>query len=194
MDALTQLLEPWVSSRANPLTDGFCREGLGRVGRSLRRAWEQGGDAAAREDMALASLLGGLALANAGLGAVHGFAGPLGGMFPAPHGAVCARLLPIVMEVNHRALKNREPASPVLRRFDEAARILTGSGVAEARDGIRWVSDLCADLGIPGLRVYGVERGHLGDLVDKGQRASSMKANPIALTVGELAEILERAL
>ncbi|NQU43994.1 iron-containing alcohol dehydrogenase, partial [bacterium] len=85
LDALTQLLEVFVCNQPNPLTDAVCREGLGRAARSLRRACERG-DAAAREDMALASLFGGLALANAKLGAVHGFAGPVGGMFPAPHG------------------------------------------------------------------------------------------------------------
>ena len=100
VDALTQLIEPFVCSRANPLTDGLCQEGIERVARSLRRAFESAGrgeapaDAAAREDMAVASLFGGLALANAGLGAVHGLAAPLGGMIGAPHGAVCAALLP----------------------------------------------------------------------------------------------------
>ena len=94
LDALTQVLEPYVSNQANPMTDGICREGLGRAARSLRRAYEDGRDAEARQDMALVSLFGGLALANAKLGAVHGFAGPLGGLFPAPHGTICARLLP----------------------------------------------------------------------------------------------------
>ena len=97
LDALTQLIEPYVSIRANPITDAFCIEGMRRVARSLRLAYQQGQDLKAREDMALASLFGGLALANAGLGAVHGFAAPIGGMFPAPHGAVCAALLPHVM-------------------------------------------------------------------------------------------------
>jgi alcohol dehydrogenase class IV len=94
LDALTQLIEPFTCNRPNPIVDGLCREGIARVARSLRRAWADGRDAAAREDMALASLYGGLALANAGLGAVHGFAGVAGGMFQAPHGAVCAALLP----------------------------------------------------------------------------------------------------
>src|SRR5207245_11298164 len=127
LDALTQLIEPYVSSRANPMTDAVCVDGLRRVARSLRVAFEAGRNAAAaREDMAVASLFGGLALANAGLGAVHGFAGPIGGMFPAPHGAVCAALLPDTMEVNLRALRRRAPESETLRRFDEIARILTG--------------------------------------------------------------------
>ena len=97
LDALTQLMEAFVSNKANPLTDGICREGMGRAARSLRKAFEDGKDQTAREDMAVASLFGGLALANAKLGAVHGFSGPLGGMFAAPHGAICGLLLPHVM-------------------------------------------------------------------------------------------------
>ena len=126
LDALTQLIEPFVSIRANPMTDAFCREGMRRAARSLRRAYEHGNDVKAREDMSLASLLGGLALANAGLGAVHGIASVMGGMFPAPHGAVCARLLPHVMEINVRALQERQPGSDALHRYDEVARILDG--------------------------------------------------------------------
>ena len=114
LDALTQLIEPFLSVRATPLVDALCRDGIGRAARSLRAACANGRDAAAREDMALASLFGGLALANAGLGAVHGLAGPIGGMFPAPHGAVCAALLPHVMAANLSALRARAPASEAL--------------------------------------------------------------------------------
>jgi alcohol dehydrogenase class IV len=194
MDALTQLVEPFVSCRANPMSDGVCREGLGRVARSLRRACECGADPDAREDMALASLFGGLALANAGLGAVHGFAGPLGGMFDAPHGAICARLLPIVMEVNHRAAKERDLAGETTARFDEVARILTGSATARASDGVVWVRELTEALKIEGLSTYGVGVGHIQEVVEKASKASSMKANPMVLSQTELAEILERAL
>ena len=109
LDALTQLIEPYVSIRANPLTDGFCLEGLRRVSRSLRRAYHAGRDITAREDMSLASLLGGLALANAGLGVVHGFAAPVGGMFHAPHGAICAALLPHGMAHQHPRLPRSRP-------------------------------------------------------------------------------------
>ncbi len=126
LDALTQLIEPFVCSRANPMTDALCREGMRRVGDSLRRAFREGHDATAREDMALAGLFGGLALANAGLGAVHGFAAPIGGMFPAPHGAVCAALLPHAMTVNLEALAARQPADRARQRYDEVARWLTG--------------------------------------------------------------------
>jgi len=194
LDALTQLIEPFVSCRANPLTDAICREGMQRAARSLRRAFDSGADKAAREDMALASLFGGLALANAGLGAVHGFAAPIGGMFPAPHGAACAALLPHVMEINVHALRERGPEGEYLRRFDELARILMNKPNATASDGIVWVRELCTALKIPALGSYGITAGHSAELVEQAAKASSMKANPIALTSEEMKEILRRAL
>jgi alcohol dehydrogenase class IV len=193
LDALTQLIEPYVSSRANPMTDALCVEGIRRAARSLRAAFADGRNAAARADMAIASLFGGLALANAGLGAVHGFAGPIGGQFPAPHGAVCAALLPHVMEENLRALRQRQPAADALRRYEDVARLITGSAVATAEAGAEWVRKLVADLGIPSLGHYGLKREHTAELVEKASHASSMKANPIALTPDELAGVLERA-
>jgi alcohol dehydrogenase class IV len=192
LDALTQLIEPYVSIRANPITDAFCVEGMNRASRSLRRAFEDGQDRAAREDMALASMLGGLALANSGLGAVHGFAAPIGGMFPAPHGAICAALLPRVMEINIRALRERLPKA--LGRYDGVAAILTGQKEAGARDAIGWVTELCQALQVSGLRTYGVTEGDCGPLVEEAAKASSMKANPIALTNEELTEALKRSL
>src|SRR5205085_304592 len=139
LDALTQLIEPYVCSRANPITDPLCVEGIRRAARSLRTAFKDPRNAAARQDMALASLFGGLALSNAGLGAVHGFAGPIGGMFPAPHGAVCATLLPQVVEANIRALRQRQPKSEALSRYDEIARLLTGEANSTADDGVEWL-------------------------------------------------------
>jgi alcohol dehydrogenase class IV len=194
LDALTQVLEPYVSHLANPLTDAVCREGLTRAARSLRRAYQNGGDEAARQDMALTSLCGGLALANAKLGAVHGFAGPFGGMFPAPHGATCAALLPQVMAVNVQALRARQLDNPALARYDEVARILTGHDDATATAGVEWVAALCRDLQIPGLAAYGLTEADFPNLIEKAQQASSMKGNPIELTVEELGEILERAM
>jgi alcohol dehydrogenase class IV len=193
MDALAQVIEPFVCNRASPLTDAVCREGMARAARSLRRACERGDDLAAREDMSIASLFGGLALANAGLGAVHGFAGVIGGMFHAPHGAVCAALLPPVMAANVRALRERSPASPALARYDETARILTGSPAAAAADGTAWVEDLRRALGIPGLGAYGLAPGDIDAVVEKSAVASSMKPNPIQLTSQELRRILEEA-
>ncbi|HOB75889.1 MAG TPA: iron-containing alcohol dehydrogenase [Phycisphaerae bacterium] len=194
MDALTQLIEAFVGTRATPITDGLCREGIERAARALPRAYRNGSDVAAREDMCVASLFGGLALANAGLGAVHGFAGPLGGMFPAPHGAVCAALLPHVMAVNLQALRQRQPDSPALTRLDEVARMLTGRADATAEQGVAWIRELCRELAIPPLRTYGLGPDDIPVLVEKARAASSMKPNPIALTTEELARIVTEAL
>ncbi|QDE67985.1 iron-containing alcohol dehydrogenase [Myxococcus xanthus] len=194
MDALSQLIEPFLSARANPLTDALAREGLRRSARSLRRAVLDGADAPAREDLALASLFGGLCLANAGLGAVHGFAAPVGGMFDAPHGAVCAALLPAVLDVNLRALRARAPTHPSLPRVQELAVLLTGRADARAEDAVAWVDELRAALGVPGLGRYGLTEAQVPALVTKAKGASSMKANPLVLTDAELAEIASRSL
>jgi alcohol dehydrogenase class IV len=194
LDALTQLIEPYVSNRANPLTDAFCMEGLPRVARSLRRAYWDGGDAQARQDMSFAALLSGAALANAGLGVVHGFAGPVGGMFPAPHGAAVAALLSPGMEVNLRALRARAPESEALLRYESVARLLTGRPNAAAEEGVEWVAGLCREMQIPHLGSYGVGEEDVAGLVEKASKASSMKGNPIALTREELREVLVRAL
>lgn len=194
LDALTQLIEPFVSPKANPMTDALCREGMTRAARSLLPAFQDGRNAAAREDMALASLFGGLALANAKLGAVHGIAGPLGGMFPAPHGAVCAALLPHATAVNLETLTERQPESESRRRYDEVARLLTGSPTARAADGVAWLERLCTQLEIPPLGSYGLTESDFPDLIEKAARASSMKGNPITLRDDELREVLRRAL
>jgi alcohol dehydrogenase class IV len=194
LDALTQLIEPFVSIRANPMTDAFCREGIARAVRSLPHAYRHAWDAAARQDMALASLLGGLALGNAGLGAVHGFASVIGGMYPAPHGSVCAALLPAVSAANLRALAEREPSNPKLARYADLARWLTGEPDAHAEDGIEWLRWIAGDLGIPGLAHHGVTAADVPAVVAKTKVASSTKANPIALTDAELTEALEAAM
>ena len=194
LDAFTQLLEAYVSHAANPLTDGICREGLGRAAGSLLPAFEDGSDTVAREAMSLASLFGGLALANAKLGAVHGIAGPLGGMFNAAHGAICGRLLPFVMAMNISALQRRAPDSPSLARYEEVARIVTGKATATASDGINWVQKTCAVLKLPPLSDYGITEADFQSLIEKAQKASSMKGNPVQLTEAELAEILQQAL
>lgn len=193
VDALTQLIEPFVSLRAGPLTDGLCREGLRLAARSLARAVRDGGDAA-RDDMALAATLSGLALANAGLGIVHGLAGPVGGMVPAPHGAICGALLAAGMDVNLRALRTRDPESAVLGRFDEIGRLLTGRESARADDGVRWVADLTSEIGIPPLSTYGLEQAMVPEVIERALVASSTRTNPVRLTSEELAEIVERSL
>lgn len=194
LDALTQLIEPYVSVKANPLTDAICADGIRRAARALPRVWDKPDDLEARAEMSLASLYGGLALANAGLGAVHGFAAPIGGMFPAPHGAACAAVLPHAMAVNLEALRRREPASPALARYREIAALLTGRPEAAAEDGVAWVAALCRRLRIPPLRSYGVSPADIEILAEKASHASSMKANPLRLTPEELREIATRAL
>jgi len=194
LDALTQLIEPFVSLRANPITNACCREGLRRAARSLRRACDNGRDADAREDMALASLLGGLALANAGLGAVHGCAAPIGGMFTAPHGAVCAALLPSVTRANLRALRERAPGSPALARLDELGRLLTNRASEGADGAVAWLDDTVRALAVPGLSAWGVTAADVASVCEQAGRSSSMKGNPIALTADELAAILTAAL
>ncbi len=193
LDAFTQLVEAFVSTGANPMTDGICREGLRRAADALERAYRDGSDTKAREDMCLASLCGGLALANAKLGAVHGIAGPLGGMFASPHGAVCGRLLPYVISANISALKKRLPGSNALARYEEIARIVTHNPQALVSDGERWVQDLCDRLMAPPLSEYGINENRFGDIIKKAQRASSMQGNPIPLTEEEMYGILQQA-
>jgi alcohol dehydrogenase class IV len=199
LDALSQLIEPFVSARANPLTDGFAREGLRRSASALRRAYTAARMGvvvapADRESLALASLLGGLSLANAGLGAVHGFAAPVGGIFDAPHGAVCAALLGPVMRINVAALRARDPDGPALARYREVATLVTGNPAATIEEGLGWVAELCRALEVPGLARHGMRESDVGALVGKARVASSMKGNPIALIDAELSEIATRAL
>jgi len=194
MDALTQLIEPFLSAGANPMTDALCRDGIGRVRRSLKAAFKNGEDRQAREDMSLAALFGGMALANAKLGAVHGFAGPIGGMYPAGHGAICARLLPVVMEANLAALRQRSPQAPVLDRIRELGVILTGNQSARAEDAIRWLYDLREALQIPPLATYGVRQEDMPEIIERAQQANSMKGNPVGLNEVELERIVESAL
>jgi alcohol dehydrogenase class IV len=175
------------------MTDALCAAGIPRAAAALPRAFRDGHDLDAREDMALASLWSGMALANAGLGAVHGFAGPLGGMFNAPHGALCAALLPHVMAANIAALRRAGEAA-ALARFDQVARLVTGAAGATADDGVAWVRALCADLAIPTLAALGIAAGDIERIVPHARRASSMKGNPIALSDAELAAVLAAAL
>ena len=194
MDALAQVLEPYVSCQANPLTDGLCVEGLRRAGHSLRRAYVEPDNAAARADMALTSLLGGLALANAKLGAVHGFAGVLGGMYNAPHGAICAALLPPVIKANIKALEQRQPDNPTLRRYEYAAGFILYDRGARAQDAMDWIEETSEIFAIPGLGAYGIEVKDFDRIVEQSAVSSSMKGNPLPLTHEELKAILVEAL
>jgi alcohol dehydrogenase class IV len=192
MDALTHLLETFVSNQSNPFIDMFCREGMRRISASLKKVFDKGDDLKAREDMAFAALLGGLALANVKLGAVHGFAGPMGGMFPVPHGAVCAALLPAVMEVNLKVLEEQKQQQ-ILEKYDEVAQILTGNSKARAADGIQWAKDMVNYLKIPRLSLFGLSVSDFPVLVEKAKKASSMKGNPVVLNDDQLTEILEKS-
>jgi alcohol dehydrogenase class IV len=192
MDAITQLIEPFVSNAANPLTDGVCREGLTLAAGSLAAACRAGSDIAARTHMCAAALCSGIALANAKLGAVHGFASVLGGITCHPHGAICARLLPFVIEANLGALAER-PVPGALDRYTEVARRLTGDPTATADDGLTWVRALCTELKIPPLRASGLTRSEFAQVIPAAECASSMQGNPVKLTQDELTSILEAA-
>lgn len=189
LDALTQCLEPFVSPFATPITDGFAREGIRRAVRSLPRAYQDGADLDARTDMSLSALLGGLALANAKLGAVHALAGVLGGRGDAAHGVLCAVLLAPVAEANVQALRAREPHNPALERYEEAARLLTGRADARVEEGVEALRRLVARLGVPPLALP----DDVDAVVAGAQRASSMRGNPIALTGQQLSGVLAAA-
>ena len=191
VDALTHLLETFVSNAANPFIDMLCREGLKRVSRSLVKAYKNGNDSGAREDMALASMLGGMALANVKLGAIHGFAGPMGGMFPIPHGAVCAGLMSAVVEMNIDALKEQNKD---ISKFDELTKLLTGNDLARAEDAVVWADNLVKELKIPSLSTFGLSEKDFPVLVEKAKNASSMKGNPLVLRKDQLIWILEKSL
>jgi alcohol dehydrogenase class IV len=195
MDALSQLIEPLLSQRANPFSDALAREGISRSARSLRRAYQEGmADSAVREDLALASLFGGMCLANSGLGAVHGIAAAAGARLAAPHGAVCAAVLAAAMEVNTRALRDRAPEHPALLRMAEVALLLTGQPDANPEDGIAWLQELTTALSIPGLASYRLSEDEIPAVVTAAQKASSMRGNPTELTEADVTEIVTRSL
>jgi alcohol dehydrogenase class IV len=194
MDALTQLIEAFVSNSANPMTDGVCREGLRLAARSLATAFRDGKNMPAREDMSAAALLSGIALANARLGAVHGLAGVLGGTTGHPHGAICARLLPFVMAANIRALSEQGQGANTLKRYVEVAKTLTGEPGAEAEHGVAWVRSLSAEMKIPPLRTAGLNTADCGPIIPSAQRASSMQGNPVRFSDDQLLQILIEAL
>ena len=195
MDALSQLIEPLLSQRANPFTDALARDGIRRSARSLRRAYEEGmEDSGVREDLAMASLFSGMCLANSGLGVVHGLAAALAARLSAPHGAVCAATLAAAVDVNLRALRERAPEHSALPRITEVANLLTGRSDATAEDAIAWLQELTGALSIPGLASYGLSHDQIDAVVTAAQNASSMRGNPIKLSDQEVSEILTRSL
>jgi alcohol dehydrogenase class IV len=194
LDALTQCLEPFVSVQATPLTDGLAREGLRRAGTGLRAAYAGGEDLTARSDMALCSLFGGMALANAKLGAVHGLAGVIGGTADVPHGLACAALLAPVIEANVRAARSAPSGADVLDRYAEAARLLTGRPDASTEDGLAWIRETLVLLHVPGLAAFGLGPEQAGEIAAKALVSSSMKGNPVALSPADLEAALLQAL
>lgn len=194
IDALTQNLEAFLSSKANPLSDAIAREGLIRAGRSLRAACGDSLDCDAKADMCIASLCGGIALANAGLGAVHGFAGPIGGMIDAPHGAICGSLLLPVFRANFDTIKRRDAEGATSRKFDEAARLLTGNPEAKGTYALAWLESLTQDLPLNKLSELGFSSDLIQEASEKALRASSMRGNPVELSKADLREILGDAL
>jgi len=194
LDALTQCLEPFVSLQATPLTDGLAREGLRRAGAGLRAAYADGSDLAARADMAVCSLLGGMALANAKLGAVHGLAGVVGGTADVPHGLACAALLAPVIEANVRAARSSPSGTGVLERYTEGARLLTRYPAASVEDGLDWIRETLTLLHVPGLAAFGLGPRQADDIAAQALVSSSMKGNPVPLSQAELRAILLQAL
>jgi alcohol dehydrogenase class IV len=190
MDALCQCIESYTSAGANPITDALALRGIAAA-RSLRRAVADGGDLDAREDMALAALLSGITLTSAGLGAVHGFAAPLGANFPVPHGVVCAALLPHVIEANVRA-----GATP--HRYATVGRTLAGDDTMSEEKAIERAvietASLARDLSIPRLSSFGLTRQRIPEMTALARKASSMRYNPVSLSDEALGIILENAL
>ena len=201
LDALTQLLEALTSQRATPFTDALARDGLAAVRRGLL-AWHADPDGpeapAARSQMAYAALLSGVCLANAGLGAVHGFASPLGAQLPIPHGMACGAVLWQTIRTNIGALTEREPDSPALPKYADAGRILADLP-STIRDGAARVAlvdtlhDMVTSLDVPPLSAFEMTADHI-PVVVADSPGSSMRTNPVALSVAELADILEQAL
>jgi len=190
LDAVAQVLEPFVGRSPSPLVDGLCRQGLAMAGGALPRAWVDGADLAAREAMAWVALMGGMALANGKLGAVHGFAAPLGAMLGAGHGALCAALLPGVVQVNVGALQARGDGAAVLGRYAEAARLLSGGAVQEAEAFGPWLAAWTRSMGVQPLAALGLRREQWPEVVAKACQANSMRGNPVALRPEEMQEIL----
>lgn len=193
MDALTQVIEGYVSNKANPMTDALARDGILRGSRSLLQAYKNGNDLKARYDMSLTSLFGGLVLGNSGLGAVHGFAGPIGGMFQAPHGVICASLLPYVMKYNAIELSEFEGLQDVQSKYQDIAKWVTGEANARIEDGVQWIAMLAHQLHIPRLREIGIKKEDFERIIEKSKVSSSMQKNPIKLRESTLAKILEEA-
>jgi alcohol dehydrogenase class IV len=193
MDAFVQVVEPYICNSPNVMVDMFCRDAIPRAAKYLPKAFLNGSDLEARQNMSWVSLMGGLSLANGKLGAVHGFAGPMGGMFHAPHGALCAALLPAVFEINYKSIIRNNSSNPLIKRFDEIAMWITGSPKATVYDAISKLIELSHYFKLKTLCELGITKEDFPEIVEKAKNASSMKGNPVALEDAELRDILEKA-
>lgn len=202
MDALTQLVESYVSPKANPMTDALALSGMQAFRKGFFAAWERAGrdDAAARMGRscaAYASLMSGITLAQTGLGVVHGLASPLGAFFPVPHGVVCGTLLAVATEVNIRTMRVRDPDNPALGKYAEAGRLLSGRGDLDAKRAadllIETLFEWVERLRLPLLGTFGISASDVARVVGASGGAS-MKTNPVMLGKDEIAEIIERRL
>ena len=189
MDAFIQVLEPFCSRSANRMVDLFCREGIPLAARNLPVAYHQPENKEARTMMAWVSLLGGLSLANAKLGAVHGFAGPIGGMFDIPHGVICACLLPQVFRMNLTKVQDQDDHA-LLERFSKIAAWVMNEDHPDVKQAIEWFIGLNEELEIPKLKQLGIEEKDHDAIISKALVSSSMKGNPVSLDANDLREIL----
>jgi alcohol dehydrogenase class IV len=198
MDALCQCIESYTSTGAHPLTDALALQGITLATSSLKRAWSDGMDIDAREDMAMAALLSGIALTNAGLGAVHGFAAPLGANFPVPHGTVCAALLPGVIAANVAAFRAQAADHPTLGRYATIGRILSAENSLTDQQAIDaailFCIDLSQELQIPPLGQFQITAADVPAMAELAKKASSMRFNPAALSDAALNGVLIDAL
>ena len=189
LDAITQVIEPYLCTRANAMTDALCRDAIPRGLLALKRLME-GEDERARDEMAWVSLCGGLALANAGLGAVHGLAGPLGGLAGAAHGAICGVLLPPVLVANRRAVA--DPA--LVARFDEVAGWIGQAFDLPQGMSLETAASVLAqwsrDNGLPALSEMGVDADVRASAAAAAASSSSMKANPAVLSAADLDAVM----
>ncbi len=197
MDAFTQLLESYVSTKANPFTDALALSGMEAVRDSLLPWYEGAGDAAiCRSKMAYAALLSGITLAQVGLGSVHGLAAPLGAFFPIPHGVVCGTLVAEATRINVQAMRGRDAGNPALSRYAAVGRLLARQGLSD-EDAIRGLLGTLEDwtrrLKLPLLAAYAVKESDI-DRIVANSRGSSMKTNPVALTDNEIAQIIRARL
>ncbi len=205
MDAVTQLLESYVSLRATPFTDALALSGLAAAREALLPWHDAAGrgtpavdPAAAREGMAYAALLSGICLAQAGLGVIHGLASPLGALFPVPHGIACGAVLAAGVEANVRALSERSPDGLALARYAVAGRLLGrlpgDTSDATAREAlVATLREWTATLAVPGLSAFGVGDADVAAIV-AGSRGSSMRTNPVALADAEVGAVLRESL